>query len=108
MKQNIYNRITCYVIVYSSPVLVFAAPPSNFKEFVGWSITTIINPTTALLIGLAVAYFFWGVLRYILAQGAQIERAKGVQLMTRGIIALFFIITFWGFAKMLMRTFLAP
>lgn len=106
MKKKFFLAI----ISFGIPIMSFATTASsnfgNFKEFVSWVIRAMINPTIAVLITAAVAFFFWGVVRYILSKESQSERDKGVKLMTRGIFALFIIITFWGFAQMLVRTFL--
>lgn len=94
--------------VLLTPAIAFAQASayfSDFKSFVQWIIPTFIENTILLITALAVLYFFWGVTRYILSQGNQKGRQEGAQIMTRGVIAIFVMMTFWGFVYVITSTF---
>ena len=51
----------------------------------------ILNP---ILIAMAFLVFFWGLSKFILAAGSEVENTKGKSFMLWGILALFILLTF--------------
>ena len=64
---------------------------------------TFLNALIGLFITLAIVVFFWGLIRYVLAQGE--AKAEGLQLMFMGVIAIFVMVSIWGIIRLLQSTF---
>jgi len=77
-----------------------------------FTILGIINDTirfiVPFLIGLALIYFLWGVIRYILYNDDPSVRASSRQIMIWGIIILFVLVSIWGLVNILIETFVQP
>lgn len=57
----------------------------------------------AIIIGLAVVYFLWGLLKYVKsAAGEDKEEAKGV--IVNGILILFVMVSIWGLVNLVAQT----
>ncbi|PIP86616.1 hypothetical protein COV42_00215 [Candidatus Campbellbacteria bacterium CG11_big_fil_rev_8_21_14_0_20_44_21] len=87
---------------YFLPLLAFAQ-----DETVGGLIPLIrnlINTLTPIVVALALLYFFWGLARFILASGNEVEKDKGKDMMLYGIIALFVMVSVWGIVGLLGDT----
>lgn len=67
------------------------------------TVSQIIGQLVPLVIGLAVLYFLWGVLQYVVAKDSEGQKeARGVMLM--GIIVLFVMVSVWGLVNLLGDT----
>jgi hypothetical protein len=56
----------------------------------------LVNLSIGILITLALAVFFWGLVRYIFKLGGDEGAKNGKNLMIYGIIALFIMVSIWG------------
>ncbi len=65
--------------------------------------SSLINGLIALLIGVAVIVFFWGLVKYLTKAGD--EKSKGLALMGYGLIALFVMLSVYGLIRLLQNTF---
>ena len=97
-----YYNISFLVLLFILPALVFAA---DFSEIVSFFVYIIVNPLVYLIIGFAVVYFLWGVTKYILHSGDARAREEGRSMMIYGIIAIFVMVSVWGFVNLLDETF---
>ncbi len=70
-----------------------------FDSVGGW-----VETLTALLIGVAVVVFFWGIVNYVMAGADEEKRASGRNLMVYGIIGLFVMVAVWGLVNFLGNT----
>ncbi|MFQ5662114.1 MAG: pilin [Candidatus Paceibacteria bacterium] len=101
MTKKIINTIILSSFVLS-PALVLAANPfldvlGNFEAWIG--------DTILIVIGLAIAFFFWGLAKYILNAGDEEKKKEGRSIMIWGIIALFVMVSVWGIVRLLAETF---
>jgi hypothetical protein len=64
----------------------------------------ILGALTPIVVGLALLYFFWGLAKYILAQGNDENKEEGKMIMVWGIIALFVMVSVWGIIGLLGET----
>ncbi len=80
----------------------------NFSSLVQIVINSVLTPVTVLIVGLAVFYFLWGVLKYIQSVGDETKRKEGASMMTYGIIGLFVMGALWGLVHVLDTTFDFP
>lgn len=92
---------------------VFIAIPQislafTLEDLAGFFIVEIVNNVIILIIALAVAYFLWGVAKYILHSGDAKAREEGRNMIIYGIIAIFVMVSIWGFVNLLNATFFNP
>ena len=64
----------------------------------------ILNAIVPVLIALAVVYFIWGVVSYVISSDEE-AKTKGRDKMIMGIIGLAVIVAVWGLVKILTNTF---
>ena len=88
---------------YLAPILVFAAPDATVGGLVPL-MENILGALTPIVVGLALLYFFWGLAKYILAQGNDENKEEGKMIMVWGIIALFVMVSVWGIIGLLGQT----
>ncbi|HEY4483119.1 MAG TPA: pilin [Candidatus Paceibacterota bacterium] len=58
-------------------------------------IGTVVNMLIPILVALALAYFIWGIIKFIGTAGGEAHE-EGKKRMLWGIIALFVIVSIWG------------
>ncbi len=61
----------------------------------------IANVIIPFLIGVAFVIIVWGIFKYILHAGDSEQVAKGRMYIVYGVIALFLMLSFWGFVTMI-------
>ncbi|HET8574939.1 MAG TPA: hypothetical protein VFM02_02070 [Candidatus Paceibacterota bacterium] len=85
-----------------APSFAFAADDlSGVLATVGGLLSQIIP----LFISLAVVFFIFGMLKFILNAGSPEGRKAGFNTMLMGILVLFVMVSFWGIVGMLQTTF---
>lgn len=67
------------------------------------TIGNLANNLVAFLIVIAIIVFFFGLIKYL--GGGTEMKAKGLQIMLYGIIALFVMVSVWGLVRLLQNTF---
>lgn len=104
------------IIMFVSSVSVFAqgggtlsgcSRPTNIPtlfSFFGCVLNSYIIP---LLISLALVMFLAGIVKYVASGDSEEKRDAGKGLMLFGIIALFVMVSVWGFVNILLNTFFA-
>jgi len=92
-----------------SAVATLLLPSFAFAESLGGiatTITTLVGQVAPILMGVAFAYFLYGVVKYIMAGSDDIAKAAGKQVLINGIIGLFVMTAVWGLVSVLTTTFL--
>lgn len=74
--------------------------PGNLKDLI-CSAMELVNPIIALLTGLAVVFFVWNVLRFIMSAGDEKGRGVAKNGIIYGVIGLFVLFSFWGLVELL-------
>jgi hypothetical protein len=93
-------RFSILTSVFLTPTLLFAAVGTDGISGLITDVSDIIGKLIPLVIGIAVLVFLWGVLRYVVAKDEDAQKeARGVMLY--GIIALFVMVSVWGFVNIL-------
>ncbi|MFA6459557.1 MAG: pilin [Candidatus Paceibacterota bacterium] len=64
-----------------------------------------LNTALELLMGLAVLFFVWYVIKYFIRSGDSKERTEASQYVLWSIIGFFVILSFWGLVNILSSTF---
>jgi drug/metabolite transporter (DMT)-like permease len=85
-----------------TPVFAFAA--EDLFDFIG-IVHALLNYVIPVLITLAVVYFIWGVIQYLIS-GDEEKKKTASGMITRGLIGLLIIVSFWGIIKVVSNTFL--
>ena len=67
--------------------------------------TDLINFALAILIGIAIIAFFWGLLRYLLSAKGGPEQKKASMLMVWGLVAIFVMLSIFGIVRLMQVTF---
>lgn len=81
------------------------ASSPKFQDLVVY-VNCIINLSIIpLFFTLAMAFFIWGVVQYMLANADESKRETGKQYMVWGIIALTVMVTMWGLVNIVAGTF---
>ncbi|MBI2673723.1 MAG: hypothetical protein HYX23_00360 [Candidatus Zambryskibacteria bacterium] len=81
-----------------APALVFAQSLSNIQTLVQ-SIGRLVNLALPIVVGIALLAFFWGLVKFIFAQGDETAKADAKKIMLWGLIALFVMISVWGLVR---------
>ena len=86
-----------------SPALAFAQGGSNLLALLNL-IQTIVGRLIPILVAVALIYFIWGLLQFILSAGGE-DHEAGKTKMWWGIIALFVIVSIWGIVAYIGNVF---
>lgn len=78
-----------------STALVAGAKTQDLNGILGL-IDTIFSAIVPILLTLALIYFMWGLVKYIMSAGDEKARGDGKYMMIWGIIALFVMVAVWG------------
>jgi uncharacterized membrane protein YidH (DUF202 family) len=78
--------------------------PPTVLAFVGKISTNILNPLIALMFGLAVLYFIYGVLQYIWNPDNEDARETGRRSMIWGIIGMFIMVSVFGIMRLIISS----
>jgi len=97
MKKIIFLSLG---LVFVSPLIASAQTFFGIAEVIGDFLGYIIP----ILITLAVVYFIWGVIQYLIA-GDEEKKKKATGMITAGLIGLFIIVAFWGIIRLVSNTF---
>jgi hypothetical protein len=97
-KQSIYISIFISFIV---PVYVNA---QGIQQLIS-SYSGVLAKVPAVLVGLALVFFLWGLAKFILVAGNEKKIAEGKNLMIWGIVAIFVMVSIWGIVNILQGTF---
>ena len=100
--RNIFFISTILLAFIVVPAISSAFTFQRLQEFF---IVEIVNNVIILIVGLAVAYFLWGVAKYILHSDDAKAREEGKNMMIYGVIALFVMVSMWGLVNLLDTTF---
>jgi hypothetical protein len=76
----------------------------TLDEFIAKIGEVIINPLIKLMFGVAVAYFVWGVAKYIRNADDPSERKKGATGIMWGIIGFVIMLSVYTIQIILLRT----
>jgi uncharacterized membrane protein len=97
MKKVIYG------LMAFAPVLALAQGLGQADTLVQ-NIRSLINNIIPVLFGLAIIYFFWGLIKYIRAAGDPKAAAEGRSIMIWGVIALVVMVGVYGLINWVLST----
>lgn len=100
MKRSFIASSTLAASLLALPLIASAQTIQGVLNTFG----AIINILVVLAIGVAILVFFYGLIMYLVKAGD--EKAKGLQLMLYGVVAIFVMVSIWGLVRLLGNTFL--
>lgn len=90
-----------------APVFAFAQTLGNIETLVK-SIGRVVSVALPIVVALALIGFFWGLVKFIFAQGSEEAKADAKKIMLWGLIALFVMVSVWGLVKFIGTAFGIP
>jgi large-conductance mechanosensitive channel len=81
-----------------------AVDTTAFGNLVNPIIKILIYPIIELMFGLAVLYFVWGALQFVLHGADETARAKGKSTMLWGTVGIFIMVSAWGIIYLISNT----
>ncbi len=84
------------------PLVTFAE--LNSADDLMTRLGVLMNEIVPVIIGLAVIYFIWGILKYVTAGDAE-DKSAARGYIIWGIIVIFVIVSIWGLVNLLSGTF---
>src|SRR3989344_8708823 len=87
-----------------APALVSAQQLGNVETFVE-SIGRLIDIALPIVVAIALLGFFWGLVKFIFAQGYETAKADAKKIMLWGLIALFVMVSVWGLVRFIGTAF---
>lgn len=90
------KKYTLVLVALAALAPAFAhAQLGNIENIVD-AIGNLVSKATPIVVGLALLVFFWGLVKFIFAQGNEDKADDGKRLMIWGVIALFVIVSIAG------------
>jgi len=81
-----------------TPVFAFAQSLNNIEVLIQ-SIGRVVGIALPIVVALGLITFFWGLVKFIFAQGNEEAKADAKRIMLWGLIALFVMVSVWGLVE---------
>lgn len=107
--KNKLKKFSKYLLVGALfPFPAFAAgcdsTIGDFQELVSYAICLISNSLIPLAFAIALVIFVYGVVKYIAKADDEEARKKGRNFMIWGLLAIFVMVSVWGFVKLIQNS----
>ena len=100
-KSTVKHSIASTLLLAGLPAITHA---QAFKNFAG-DFVLLLNQFVYVIMGFALVFFLFGVVRFIASAGDDQSREQGKQLMVWGTISLFVMTAVWGLVTILHDSF---
>ena len=87
------------------PFYAFADPGDGFVAFMG-VFQNILNDLIPIIISIAVVTFLYGIVKFIKSAEQPEEREEGKKIIAYGLLAIFVMVSMWGFVNIIVGTVL--
>ena len=77
------------------------APDLDYFDTAVVAIGDLVEQLIPIVISLALLFFIWGLVQFIIASGDETAKEAGKRRMVWGIFALFIIVSVWGIVELL-------
>ena len=81
-----------------APALAFAQTLGNLETLLR-SIGRLVDIALPVVVAIALLAFFWGLVKFIFAQGDETAKTDAKKIMLWGLIALFVMVAVWGLIR---------
>lgn len=105
LPSTFYLLLVLPSVVSASTIKIFNNPDPklNFTELTN-RLSVVGNDIIIFLIGVALVAIIWGAFKYVRAAGDAEKIAEGRKVAVYGIIALFLMLSFWGFVMIIKKS----
>jgi len=105
--MNTFKKLI-FILVSLAPLSLFAFHSAGgggggLRELI-LEIGSLIRLLIPIVVALALLYFFWGLAKFVLASGNEVDKQKGKDIMLWGIVAIFVMVSVWGIILLLQET----
>jgi hypothetical protein len=110
MKKNLskmFSYLAYIFVLFSVPFLAFAqnsCGASGDIKFIICTISNVVNSLVPIAVSLAIVYFIFGIIRYVMAGGEEAKK-HGRDTIIYSIIGLTCIFSLWGIIAFVNNTF---
>ncbi len=87
-----------------APAFVFAQDLANIDRLVT-AVGRLVGLALPIVVAIALLVFFWGLVKFIFAQGDETAKTDAKRVMLWGLIALFVMVSVWGLVKFIGNAF---
>lgn len=77
---------------------------ADFDSFLGNVNSQIVNPLIGFMFAIAITYFLWGLLKFLMNADSEEARTQGKTHMMYGIIGLTIMMGVWGILNLIVNT----
>jgi TM2 domain-containing membrane protein YozV len=98
------KKILASLSVIVTPALLFAQDFSSIDNALD-TVSDFINRLIPFLIGLAVLFFIYGLIKFVSAGGDPGKQEEARNTIIWGIIIIFVMVSVWGLVNVLVNTF---
>jgi hypothetical protein len=88
-----------------APSFAFAQQKLGNIEDLLEAVGRLVNLALPIVVGLALLGFFWGLVKFIFAQGDSDAKDQGKRIMIWGVVALFVMVSIWGLVRFVGQAF---
>lgn len=89
-----------YLLLLLIPNITFA----SFDSFFSNVVNQIVNPLIGFVFALAVLYFLYGVVKFIMSMDSEGGRDEGKKHMMWGIVGITIMMGVWGIMNLILNT----
>ncbi|MEO5366306.1 MAG: hypothetical protein H7831_08100 [Magnetococcus sp. WYHC-3] len=113
MKKQLKNKIFStkffmgflFVSFLVSLNFVFSATKANTVTSLFATAATLIERTFPVIIGIAILYFLYGIIKYVSPGGSEKGKSDAKSHMIYGVLSIMVMVSLWGLVSMLINTF---
>ena len=102
MKKKILAAVTLLAL---TPNVALAQMNMGFFNDVISKVIGLLNSIIPLFLALAAVFFIWGVLQFVSSGDDEEARKSARSRMINGVIAIFVMVSLWGFVDVLVDAF---
>lgn len=102
MKKKILATVTLLAL---TPSVALAQMSVSFFDDVISKVIGLLNGIIPLFLALAAVFFIWGVLQFVSSGDDEEARKSARSRMINGVIAIFVMVSLWGFVDVLVNAF---
>ncbi len=104
MTKSVSFSVLAFVIGFAAFLPFLASAQGQNVNGVLQIILNLLKTVIQILIVAGIAYFIYGIVKYVIAKGSE-DKEEGKKHMQNGLIGLFVIIAFWGIIRIVQNTF---
>ena len=105
LRSTFYVFLASPLFAGAQTIRVFDTPNKNLNfTRLANKLSDIANYVIPFLIGVAFVVIIWGIFRYVRSAGDTEQVAKARLYVIYGIIALFLMLSFWGFVMIISNS----